>query len=311
MSLFIGIDGGGSKTKCILLDEKLNVLSQSDGGPSNPLTVGYQDSAHLLFELIRKVSQKFGIEKISSITIGIAGGGREKNSNELRRTFIELCENKGVKINSLYVTSDAEVAIEGAFSGKVGAILIAGTGSIIFAKDKEGNFIRAGGYGKIFGDEGSGFSIGRKGLSAISKNFDGRGKKTILSDVISNEFVINNRDDLIAKVYNEKFDVAGFAPYLISAAEKGDLICRTILNGEIRDLLHHIKAVKKNMHETKMKLCLGGGLLSSDNYYSQELRKKIKKTFTDVKLTNADYPPEIGAALLAMKNFSNSIILKK
>jgi N-acetylglucosamine kinase-like BadF-type ATPase len=304
MSLFVGIDGGGSKTKSVLVDDKLNILSQADGGPSNPLIVGIEQSANLLSCLIKKVSLNFNLNEIDSVVIGIAGAGRKRESEGIKNSIIELLRREEFILKNLEIVSDAEIAIEGAFSGKPGAILIAGTGSIIFGKDKKGKFIRAGGNGKILGDEGSGYSIGRKGLSAVAKQFDGRGKNTLLSIILGNEYGIKNRDDLIDKVYNEKFDVAKFAINVTAAAEMRDKICINILNEEIEELIVHIKSLKRNLAGNKIKLCLGGGLLSSKNYYSKGLKKKIEMTFDDVKLTKADYPPEIGAALIAIKKLT-------
>ncbi|MHB8929381.1 MAG: N-acetylglucosamine kinase [Melioribacteraceae bacterium] len=301
MSLFVGIDGGGSKTKCVLADDKLNILSRADGGPSNPLTVGVEQSASLLTNLIKELSLNFNLQEIDSAVIGLAGAGKKSESGGVRNAIIELLSREKIILKNLEIVSDAEIAIEGAFSGKAGAILIAGTGSIIFGKNRAGELIRTGGNGRILGDEGSGYSIGRKGLTAVAKQFDGRGKNTLLAEILNSEYGIKNRDDLIEKVYNEKFDIAGLAKNVIAAAEMHDNICMKILNEEIKELIVHIKSLKKNLAEKKIKLCLSGGLLSSKNYYSKELKKKIEKTFGDVKLTKADYPPEIGATLLAIK----------
>jgi len=301
MSLFVGIDGGGSKTKCVLADDRLNILSRADGGPSNPLTVGVEQSARLLTNLIKELSLNFNLQEIDSAVIGLAGAGRKSESGGVRDAIIELLSREKIILKNLEIVSDAEIAIEGAFSGKAGAILIAGTGSIIFGKNRAGELIRAGGNGRILGDEGSGYSIGRKGLNAVAKQFDGRGKNTLLAEILKSEYGIKNRDDLIEKVYNEKFDIASLAKNVIAAAEMKDKICSKILDEEIKELIVHIKSVKKNLVEKKIKLCLSGGLLSSKNYYSKELKKKIEKTFDDVKLNKADHPPEIGAVLLAIK----------
>ncbi|MCX6169866.1 MAG: hypothetical protein NTX65_11030 [Ignavibacteriales bacterium] len=301
MSFSIGIDGGGSKTKCVLVDDKLNILSRIEGGPSNPLIVGIEQSAVLLAGLIKEVSLNFNPLLIDSAVIGLAGAGRIRESEGVKNAIIELLNLKKFTLKNLEIVSDAEIAIEGAFSGKPGAILIAGTGSIIFGKDRTGKFKRCGGNGRILGDEGSGYSIGRKGLSAVAKQFDGRGKTTLLAKILDNEYGIKNRDDLIAKVYNEKFDVANVAKNVIAAAEMHDLICIKILNEEIKELIVHISSLKKKLAEKKIKLCLGGGLLSSKNYYSVELKKKIANSFSDIKLTKADFTPEIGAGLLAIK----------
>jgi N-acetylglucosamine kinase-like BadF-type ATPase len=305
MSLSIGIDGGGSKTRCVLVDEKLNVLSRVDEGPSNPLVIGLDQSAILLAGLIKKVSRDFNLHQIKSAVIGLAGAGRKTDADNVKNLIIELLNRDKFILENLEIISDAEISIEGALCGKPGAILIAGTGSIMFGKDKKGNLIRTGGNGRILGDEGSGYSIGRKGLSAVARQFDGRGKKTMLSEILDVKFGIKKREDLIAKVYNENLDIPGIAENVIAAAEQNDKVCMNILDDEIKELIVHIKVLKKNLAENKIKLCLGGGLLSSKNYYSKKLKKKIVNTFDDVKIIKAKYPPEIGAAFLAIKKSAN------
>lgn len=303
MNLFIGIDGGGTRTRCVLVNYELNVLSKAEGKATNPLVVGFDESANTLLGLIKKVLDgKVRHRRIDSTVIGIAGCARKTSANKLKKKIFEKAEQKNVLLRRLEIISDAEIAIEGAFSGKAGAILIAGTGSIIFGKDIKGNFIRAGGFGKLIGDEGSGYSIGRKGLAVVAKEFDGRGKKTLLTKILGEKLGINNRDNLITKVYNKQFDTASVAQDVIAAASKGDKICRKILNEEINELLLHIKALKKNFDEKKIKLAFSGGLISSKNYYSKELRRKIKKTFKNIELKKAIHTPEIGAALLAIKS---------
>ncbi len=98
--------------------------------------------------------------------------------------------------------------MEGAFSGKPGCILIAGTGSILFGKDKNGLMHRNGGFGRIIGDEGSGHSIGRKGLSAVAKELDGRGKSTLITKMLNKKYNISSASDLIINVYKNNFDIA-------------------------------------------------------------------------------------------------------
>ncbi|MFA7228446.1 MAG: BadF/BadG/BcrA/BcrD ATPase family protein [Melioribacteraceae bacterium] len=304
MNHFIGIDGGGSKTRGILTDGAFNILASSEGGPSNPLSVGTQKSSLLLAGLIKKLFKVSGVAKVDSAVIGLAGAGRREKADEIKRSLLKLTARNESRIKKIEVTSDIKIFVEGAFSGKSGSVLIAGTGSVIISKNRGGKFFRAGGYGKILGDEGSGYSIGSKGLKAVAKNFDGRGDKTIMAELVEREFGIRTPDELITKIYSGHFDVASAAPVVISAAEEGDAVCKKILDEEIAELILHIKAAVKSVNEKKMRLCLGGGLLSSKNYYSNRLVSKIKMDFGDIKISEPDYPPEAGAVFLAANNLN-------
>jgi N-acetylglucosamine kinase-like BadF-type ATPase len=299
--MFIGIDGGGTKTKCVLTDEQLKVVSLSESGASNPMVVGVEKSARILFDLIYKISSNVNIKEIDAAVIGVAGGGRKKIANELKQSIQNLATCHNFLLKNLEVVSDAEIAVEGAFSGDAGAILIAGTGSIVFGKNKKGKLFRAGGYGRILGDEGSGFSIGKSGLQAVAKEFDESEKKSFLSRILSKKFSIKNRDDLILKVYTENFDIASLASFVIKGAEDGDKVCRKILEKEINELLKVILSFEKIFPERNFNLCFGGGLLQSDNYYSKKLKREIKKKFKEIKFTEIIHPHEVGAAILAKK----------
>ncbi|MCL4550271.1 MAG: hypothetical protein M1495_17090 [Bacteroidetes bacterium] len=301
MGLYVGIDGGGTKTKCVLADDQLKILAEAEAGPTNPLAVGVDKSSEILFELIQNVSKKESEQSITSVVIGLAGAGRKKIAGEIENRLKLLVKRKKVSIKNIKVLSDVEIALEGAFAGALGIILIAGTGSIVFGKNKNGELFRAGGFGKVIGDEGSGYSIGKKALQLVSKEFDGRGSKTFLTTILGKKFGIKNRDDLITAVYSSGFDIARFAEHVIAAAQLGDKIARNILADESDELICHVETLYKQLGEKKMSLCLSGGLLSSKNYYSNLLRRKIKKVFGDIEIKKNIYPPEIGAAVVAKK----------
>lgn len=301
MGLFIGIDGGGTKTKCVLADDQLNTLAEFQGGPTNPLAVGIDNSCATLTKLIQNFLRKFPKPKVESAVIGLAGAGRKKVALEIEKRIRAFIRQKKILIRRVKVVGDVEVALEGALAGEPGIILIAGTGSIVLGKNKSGKLFRIGGYGKVIGDEGSGYAIGKKALEYISKEIDGRGDKTSLTKVLRNQFGISDKDDLITSVYSSGFNIAGFAEYVIEAARLGDKIARKILAEESEELVAHIHPLQKHFGKEKMKLCLSGGLLLSRNYYSNLLRRKIKRSFRNIELEEIRYPAEVGAAILATK----------
>ncbi|MBI1937656.1 MAG: hypothetical protein HYS25_05985 [Ignavibacteriales bacterium] len=303
MNYFIGIDGGGTKTRSILADDNLRILQTIEGGAANPLTAGFGKSARTMLGLIKKISRK---KKIAFITAGIAGTGRELHKKKLKQEIIKQAAEQKIVLNNFEIISDAHAAVEGAFSGKPGIILIAGTGSILFGKDSEGNFIRIGGYGKLIGDEGSGYSIGKKGLSTAAKMIDKRITNSILPGLINKKFNIGSRDELITKIYSDNFDIASAAPLVIDAARSGDKHSLKILEEECSALTDHLKAAIKLLKANKINLCLSGGLLSNKNFYSTMLTNKIKDDFKNVRIKKAEHPPEFGAVLLAKKYYESN-----
>ncbi len=303
MKYIIGIEGGGTKSTCVLADLKGNALFKCEGGPTNFLVYGEEKVSENLFKLLEKstLSQKTNASKINSIVLGTAGAGRVKNAADFEEYFVKYCSNVGVEINSFKVYSDARISLESAFEGGVGSILISGTGSIMLSKDNEGNIFRVGGFGRLVGDEGSGYSIGRKGLKAVSKFFDGRGDSTLISKLIANHFKITSIDEFIDKLYKDNLDIASVAQHVIYAAKKGDEISVKIINEEVNELILHIKAMLKKMDTTELDIVLLGGILSKENYFTEKLKKKISEEFKGVKIKEPKVSPVMGAVLIAKK----------
>ncbi|MFO7447762.1 MAG: BadF/BadG/BcrA/BcrD ATPase family protein [Ignavibacteriaceae bacterium] len=306
MKYYIGIDGGGTKTDCVITDENLNILHKCSGGPSSFLILGTETVSENILHLINECKTKLKIDytDISAIVLGTAGAGRRSDAERLEKAFNEYCASQLVEIKNFHVESDARVTLEGAFSGKPGSILIAGTGSIIFGKDAAGNIHRAGGFGRYIGDEGSGYSIGRKGLTAAAKSFDGRGGDTILTQLISDKFGITKQDELIIEVYRNNFDIASAAPLVFAAAEQNDPAAVKIIEEEVNELILHITAMAGKINAQVLQVCLTGSIITHDNIFSRTFLAKIKDSFTNVNIRQPEHPPAIGAVLIGREFYN-------
>lgn len=306
----IGIDGGATKTTAVLADLNRNILAEKSSGPANFLIIGTDKVAKTISDLILDLCNEaeVNIQNIEVVCMGLTGAGREEDAEKIRTAVLDYWKkNYSSKIKSLIVTSDARIALEGAFSGRPGIILIAGTGSIIFGKDRAGTLYRVGGFGRYIGDEGGGYSIGRLGLQAVAKSLDGRGPETKLFSILQQQFGINNAEDLINKVYKENLDFATIAPYVIQCAEEGDEACREILRKEAEELVLHIKAIKDKIKVRTVYISFLGGLLSAENYYSKLLRKIILQKVEGVNVILPEHPPAYGAVLLAMDAIESEV----
>lgn len=303
MKYIIGIDGGGTKTDCSVSDLDGNILFETKGAPSNFLIEGIEKVSGIILDLINRCKEKlkFDYSDIEIILIGTAGAGRISDAERLKGSFVDLSKNKGIDFKNFIVESDARIALEGAFSGLPGAILITGTGSIMLGKDIDGNIYRIGGFGRYIGDEGSGFSIGRKGLNAVSKQFDGRGNFTLISEYLEDKFKINSAEKLITEVYKNNFDIASIALLIITAAENNDEAAIKILEGEISEILKFIPVMRQQLNLTEFRLSLIGSLINKENFYSKKLKEKIMNDFPDIKIQPPQNPPATGAILMAKR----------
>lgn len=298
---YIGLDGGGTKTKCVVTDYNLQQVFESSGGPSNFLIIGTEKVSETVLGLIIEAKEKLNIanNQIAAILIGTTGAGRVNDANKLKNDFLKYAESQGEVYNYFFVDSDARIALEGAFSGKPGSLLIAGTGSIIIGKDKLNNFYRAGGFGKFIGDEGSGNAIGRRGLMAVARNYDNRGTSTLLTQILKRDFGISDTSELITEVYRNDFPLSSFAPKVMEAAESDDSEAKRILDEESDELILHVRSMYECIGEEKLKLTLMGGTLSDGNYYSNLFVEKVNKNLPNVIITKAENPPAVGAAYMA------------
>ncbi|MBF8247713.1 MAG: putative N-acetylglucosamine kinase [Bacteroidetes bacterium] len=179
----VGIDGGGTKTAAVIADLRSTFAAEAKGPASNFQVIGVEKASEVLFAIVQECRRTVGceLEDIAFVLAGLTGAGRASDQKRMGEAFRSFSMKQGADFKNIRIESDARVALEGAFKGKPGIILIAGTGSIAFGKDLKGNICRVGGWGRTIGDEGGGYAIGRDGLNAVTRDLDGRGERTKLT----------------------------------------------------------------------------------------------------------------------------------
>jgi len=303
MKYLIGIDGGGTKTDSAITDLSGNIIHQTTGKASNFLVVGIEEAVENIFALVEENLFKLegDFADVKQIVIGVAGAGRKEDAQLLEKSFKDYANQQGIHFKGVKVVSDAHIALEGAFPDSAGCILIAGTGSILFGKDENGIIHRVGGFGRLIGDEGSGYSIGRKALNAVSKESDGRGEATLISELLNAKMNSSSSTSIINEVYKEKLDVASVAKIVIEAAEEGDPIAEDILDEEADELVLHIKSLMNKIQTDNLNVAFSGSLIDNKNFYSDLLIQKIKSTLPKVKVVKPASTPVSGAILFAKR----------
>ncbi len=307
-SYVIGLDGGGTKTSVQLADSKGKVLAESLGGPANFQIIGPDESARTIIDLIETCCHTVGCEpaQIGSVVAGLAGVGRESDQVRMADAIRGQAQGRGVYLRDLAVESDARIALEGAFLGDPGIIVIAGTGSIVCGKDIEGKLHRAGGWGRFIGDKGSGYDIGREAVCAVAGMIDGVSGKTALAAMAQSEFGLRSQDDIIRAVYRDGFDFSTAAPLVIRAARERDRIALGILGNAAVGLVAMIRAVAGGLRQYtgrtrgKVPLVFIGGLLVPDNVYSAKVRALIRRDLKSIVIGEPIASPVRGAVLMAL-----------
>ena len=265
MQWIIGIDGGGTKTVGWAADIKGKVLGQVEKGPGNYHVTGVAEFTAVIAGIIDDLVVSCGRQKenLLVVSLGLAGADRENDRKLIGSALAEL----GLSCHYL-INSDAKIALAAGLKKAEGIVLIAGTGSIAYGINKQGAVIRAGGWGQLASDEGSGYDIGRQALVRGIKAVEGRDKATILLDKIMEYLKLASWEELIGYINNRtttKADIAALAQVVTDAAAQHDQVACEILQQAGEELAGLVKSViSRGFSEEKpVQACVYGGIVSN------------------------------------------------
>jgi len=305
--LFLGIDGGGTKTNASLMNAAEEVVAEGTAGPSNPLRVGVETAVSNITKAIEVACDQGGLSRgdIVAATLGLAGVRRQDIRERVRESFI-----RRFGIRKVTVVTDAEIALFGTTFGKLGLVVIAGTGSICLGKNEKGELAISGGWGPLAGDEGGGVGIAQAALHRIAKASDGRGFPTALSAQASEYFRAAGPENLIVAIYSPQVDntrIAGFARLVVETAIKGDKIAVEILEEAGYELGVAACAVLKKLELENHKVPIGcvGSIFQAGKVLTKPMFEVIHKTAPKAFLTEPQVAPSHAAALMAIRNGKN------
>ncbi|MDQ2975805.1 MAG: hypothetical protein M3R69_10395 [Acidobacteriota bacterium] len=303
----VGVDGGGTKTRAVILDLNDQIIGEGVAGPSNPLRVGIANAAAAVREAIDNACEAAHVRRSDLIAaeIGLAGASR----NELRARMREALISLGIR--EIIVVGDADIALYGATEGAPGLIVIAGTGSICCGINARRKMLCAGGWGPVAGDEGGGAWIARRALRAIAHATDGRGASTSLTAAAIAYFHVSDAKDLSTAIYaptitNER--LAGFGKFVIEAAKAKDRIAREILAEAGGELGSAAAAVIRNLkleRETFQVAYTGGVFVAAGELVLATMREEIKKIAPLAYLAPPHFPPAVAAARMAREHVNH------
>jgi N-acetylglucosamine kinase-like BadF-type ATPase len=308
----LGIDGGGTKTEAEVCTGRGRVLAKAKAGPSNFQIIGAEEASETIVRLIQSVCRKAGltVRSLSLVVAGLTGAGRVSDQQRMARAIRRHATAKRVRLPKIIVQGDAAIALEGAFGGTAGVIVIVGTGSIVYGKDEQGKIFRAGGWGRSIEDEGSGYAIGRAALQALARSLDRGEQSTTLTRMIERRCGLKDQASIIQSVYRKGFDVATLAPLVVEAAEKHDSTAFRILQTSSRNLIETIDGMLMRMKREgrlphHVPLAFVGSLGSTESIYTRILKRGIVGRLPVVRLQTPQFPPVHGATLLALSNLSS------
>jgi len=286
--LVLGIDGGATKTVAWLAlrsgEDESSVVGRGMAGSANPQAIGFDAALASLDQAIAAAFEEAGVEPgpLAAAVLGLAGWDREQNARVLHR----WAEERGLAARFRAVHDAIPLLVAGSPEGW-GVALIAGTGSFAFGRTAAGRSVRAGGWGYLFGDEGSGYAIALAGLRAAAKSADGRAPATRLVDALLRRLDLREPPELIPTVYpfaDDRARIASLADVVTQAAEQGDAQAQAILDDAAGELAAMVAAVARRLAFSggTFPLALTGGVLLG----SERLR-----TAVEARLTLRDWRP--------------------
>ncbi len=295
----LGIDAGGTKTVCLLADEQGAIISEGRGAGANLHTAGELAVEKVLHEAMEAAIGDRAITP-DAICLGIAGVDRDDEA----RTVRAIMRRIGYKSRVL-VVNDALIGLVAGGRDDPGIVVIAGTGSIVYGRNANFQAARAGGWGHIIGDEGSGYWIGRESLAAVMRAADGRGPETRLTAEILLHFTIDDESRLPRIVYDRELprvSVAALGPIAQRAAEQGDAVAMRILERAADELVLAARSVatRLEMRGDAFTFYLAGGVFRVVPWLAEELPRRLVEVAPRAQTQVLDEEPAVGAVWLAL-----------
>lgn len=299
-AFFAGVDGGGTSTRVLVIDEAGTEVGHAEG-PGSAVAPGLASrSADVIRECLARATASLPSRTLRSLCVGVAGAGRD----EERDNLLAALETAGVA-GTVVVVTDAEVAIEDAFGAGPGILLTAGTGSIAYGKGPTGVLARCGGWGPAIGDEGSGAWIGRRALGVVTASEDGREPETMLGSAVLAALELDRTDQLIPWAAGATpADFARLAPVVLETAATGDLRSNSLVTLAVEELGLHVRALARRLfgdERAAFRLALHGGLLAPKSLLRRRLEQRLKSIAPGAQLLTELVIPARGAARMAMR----------
>lgn len=287
--VIVGIDGGGSKTLVATADRSGMVQALARGMATSPL-----EAAGWATALAAQVEAVARDPALSAVAAALPAYGEvEHVSAEQREVIARLFGRVPQR-----VLNDVDAAHLGAFAGGAGILILAGTGSMAWARDTAGTSHRTGGWGEVIGDEGSGYWIGRRVLRAVSHSLDGRAGKTGLVDAafaflkLDATQAVSELEGWASSLDNHRSGIASLAPLATRLAEAGDATAVEIIDAAADELALHIHTLEQRLNAPDLAWSYAGGMFSSPALLAA-LTRRIGRD------PQAPSLPPVGGALLA------------
>lgn len=308
MEHVIGFDGGGTKTEVVLADRSGIARITLDGSSTNVKAIGLSRSLEVIDLLLDEVYANHPVqpENCRSVCLGLAGTERPEERSVIEehlRQYFRVRSNPDISVR---VTNDAEIALAAAFEENRGVIAISGTGAIVFGIASSGEHYRAGGWGHLLGDKGSGYEIGLAALQTVMLGYDGVLPRTLLTDLVLEKLGVPSPPELrnyIYKPHIEKKHIAEVAEACLQAAAKDDGVAAELLARAAGDLAALTAALRrKDASFSGLPQGITGSIFKHSPLFRKCYSERLEQLVGPVTVVPADQRPVFGAVKLALRS---------
>jgi N-acetylglucosamine kinase-like BadF-type ATPase len=292
----LGIDAGGTKTVCQLATDAGDVVTETRGPGANLARAGEADVERTLEDVIARAR---GDRDVAAICVGMASVDRPAEA-ALMRAMLDRIAPRAKTL----VVNDALIALEAGAPGGAGIVLLAGTGSIAYGRDTNGHAARAGGWGYVLGDEGSGYWLGRQALRSVMRAADGRGRPTTLTRLVLEHYGISRSQDLVQQIYGDgggadPTAIAALSTLVQRAAGDGDVVALLLIETSAMDLTSLASSVAMRLGLRECAIVLAGGVLRAMPLLQTAVTTQLRHTMPAATTRLLDAEPATGAVRLA------------
>lgn len=301
MAYILAIDGGATKTKAAIFDEKKRLLGEGLSGPSNYQTVGIKKAIKNIEKAIKNACHNSKIYPPFDIAcIALAGINSEIDYENLIIYLSKL--NYYVRLRLVH---DGQAALYAANEKGKGIIVILGTGSLVASFDEKGNYVRACNWGHYFGDEGSAFRIACRVINEMLKGYDGRKKRLKIENEILKFFKIKEPSEIASIAYTKlsNEDIAKLAPFVIERANEEESVMK-ILEEEANSIAEGVLSIHKKTGNQEVYLT-GGLTKQKESIYLKLVIDKIKEKNPKFNVSISEKDPLLGCLRIALKELSS------
>jgi N-acetylglucosamine kinase-like BadF-type ATPase len=302
---FLGVDGGGTKTRFLLIDEAGAVLASHLEGPAYYLEIGLDELSRMLARGIAQIllQGRLREEDLSYTFLGLPAYGEDSKL----LPALDAAPAQALPHGRYRCDNDMVCGWAGALAGGDGINIVAGTGSIAYG-EFAGRKARAGGWGELFGDEGSSYWLAREGLRLFSRMSDGRSPRGPLYEHVRQYFTLTSDLDLCAAIYGkdiaQRSQFAQLARLIVAAAGEGDRAALELLQSAAQELADLIDAVRARLRipgDASIPVSSSGGLFQPGNGMREALGSLLQRRCAQYRFIEALLPPEVGAAVQAAR----------